>query len=108
MRPDSSHSVHGPEVARSRLTSSSSMIRPFSVSTRNIRPGRSRPLRTTFAAGTSMTPVSLPITMRPSSVTRKRPGRSPLRSSVAPTSVPSVKVIAAGPSHGSMSIEWYS
>ena len=45
---------------------------------------------------------------RPSVVTSQRPGRRPLRSRVAPTRVPSVKTMAAGPSHGSMIPEWYS
>ena len=39
---------------------------------------------------------------QPSLVTIQRPGRSPLRSSVAPMSRPSVKVTDAGPSHGSI------
>ena len=37
-----------------------------------------------------------------------RAGRKPLRSSVAPIERPSVKAIAAGPSHGSVSEAWYS
>ena len=43
---------------------------------------------------------------RPSAVTQYRPGRRPLRSSTAPTTVPSVNAISAGPSHGSMSAAW--
>ncbi|CNH05812.1 Uncharacterised protein [Mycobacterium tuberculosis] len=35
-------------------------------------------------------------------------GRRPLRSSTAPTMVPSVNVIDAGPSHGSIKDAWYS
>ncbi|MDF2554569.1 MAG: hypothetical protein K0R60_464 [Microbacterium sp.] len=56
----------------------------------------------------SSTPVSLPMTTRPSVVSVHRPGRRPFRSSVAPTTVPSVKMRAAGPSQGSICIEWYS
>ena len=36
-----------------------------------------------------------------------RDGRRPLRSSTAPTTVPSVKQTEAGPSQGSISDEWY-
>ena len=60
-----------------------------------------------IAAGSmSSTPTSLARTTRPSLVTQYRPGRSPLRSSTAPTTVPSVKATRAGPSQGSMSAEW--
>ena len=38
----------------------------------------------------------------------ERPGRSPLRSSVAPTWFPSVNVTSAGPSQGSILAEWNS
>lgn len=47
------------------------------------------------------------MTTRPSLVTQMRDGRRPLRSSTAPTMVPSVKVIDAGPSHGSINEAWY-
>jgi hypothetical protein len=50
----------------------------------------------------SSTPTSLASTTRSSSVTQNRAGRNPLRSRTAPTTVPSVKVTAAGPSHGSI------
>ena len=85
------------------------MIRPLPVSTRNMRPGSSRPLRDD-GRGVDVEHAGLAArsTTRPSSVTQYRPGRRPLRSSTAPMSVPSVNVIAAGPSHGSMSVEWYS
>ena len=43
-------------------------IRPSDVSTRNIRPGRSRPFAITSAAGMSSTPDSDAITTRPSLV----------------------------------------
>ena len=78
------------------------------VSTRNIRPGCSRIRRTTFDGSRSSTPASEAITTSPSSVTQMRDGRRPLRSSTAPTMVPSVNVIEAGPSHGSISEAWYS
>ena len=39
-------------------------------------------------------------------VRHHRPGRNPLRSNTAPTTVPSVKVTQAGPSHGSISEAW--
>ena len=46
--PASSHSAYGCSAARASLISSSSTIRPWAVSTRNIRPGCRRPLRTTL------------------------------------------------------------
>ncbi len=54
----------------------------------------------------STTPTSLASTTSPSSVTQKRPGRSPLRSSTAPITEPSVKHTHAGPSHGSINEAW--
>ena len=54
----------------------------------------------------SSTPTSLASTTNPSLVTQYRPGRSPLRSSTAPITVPSVNATQAGPSHGSMRVEW--
>jgi hypothetical protein len=54
----------------------------------------------------SRTPTSEAITTRPSSVTQIRDGRRPLRSSTAPTTVPSEKHTEAGPSHGSISDAW--
>ena len=47
-------------------------------------------------------PVSEPTKSRPSRVSEKRIGRSPLRSMPATTQRPSEAAIAAGPSHGSM------
>ena len=41
-------------------------------------------------------------------VSHQRPGRRPLRSSTAPSTVPSVNVTQAGPSHGSISEAWNS
>ena len=63
-------------------------------------------LRAMFSAGISRTPTSEAKTTRPSFVTQNREGRSPLRSSTAPTWWPSVKVTQAGPSHGSISDAW--
>ena len=54
----------------------------------------------------SSTPTSLARMTRPSRVTQYRPGRSPLRSSTAPITVPSVNAIRAGPSHGSIMAAW--
>lgn len=59
-----------------------------------------------LAGSRSSTPASDAITTKPSSVTQIREGRKPLRSSTAPMIVPSVKVIDAGPSHGSISEAW--
>ena len=59
-----------------------------------------------FSGASSITPVSEPRTTQPSLVSSQRPGRRPLRSSVAPISRPSVNEIAAGPSHGSIRHEW--
>ena len=72
-----------------------------------MRPGATRPLRTTAEGSIGTTPTSEARTTRPSSVTHQRAGRRPLRSSTAPTWVPSEKATAAGPSQGSMSMEWY-
>jgi hypothetical protein len=94
--------------ARLRLISSSLMIRPWPVSTSSIFPGRSRSLVTMRSAGMSSTPTSDAMMTRSSLVMQYRDGRNPLRSSIAPMSVPSVKAIDAGPSHGSISDEWYS
>jgi hypothetical protein len=72
----------------------------------NSLPGCSRPLRRTFDAGSFSTPDSEASTTQPSRVSSQRPGRRPLRSSVAPITRPSVKEIAAGPSQGSITHEW--
>ena len=108
-RTDSrTQSSQGFAAASSSLISASSTIRPARVSTRNMVPGATRPLRTTRRSPTSTTPTSDAKTTRPSSVCQKRPGRSPLRSSTDPTRTPSVNDTHAGPSHGSMRVEWYS
>ena len=104
--PSSNHCWYGLAVATSCLTSASSTIRPCSRSTRKSLPGCRRPLRLILLAGTSITPVSEPSTTQPSVVSSQRPGRRPLRSSVAPIMRPSVNVTAAGPSHGSMKQPW--
>ena len=100
-------SCHGLVAASSALISLSSTIRPSSVSTRNMVPGDTRPLRTTTRSPTSTTPTSEAKITRPSSVCQNRPGRNPLRSRTEPTRTPSVKDTHAGPSHGSMSVAWY-
>jgi hypothetical protein len=106
--PAATQCRYGPAAASWLLISSSSTIRPAAVSTRNIRPGRSRPLATTSAGSTSSTPASLARITRSSAVRHHRAGRSPLRSSTAPTSVPSVNATPAGPSHGSIRLAWNS
>ncbi len=91
----------GEERRRGRVfTSSSSSRRPSAVSTRKIRPGRSRPRRTTRAGSMSSTPTSLASTTRLVAGHPVRgPGRRPLpRSSTAPITAPSIKAISAGPS----------
>ena len=90
------------------MISSSETMRPWAVSTRNMRPGCRRILATTVDGSRFSTPASDAITTRPSLVTQMRDGRRPLRSSTAPITVPSVKHTDAGPSHGSISDEWYS
>ena len=104
--PAISQSSYGCSAASVALISSSSMIRPADVSTRNILPGASRPLATTLAGSRSSTPASLASTTSPSAVRHQRPGRRPLRSSTAPITVPSVNATAAGPSHGSIRLAW--
>ncbi len=61
-----------------------------------------------FSAGSSSTPVSEASTTQPSFVSIQRPGRRPLRSSVAPITRPSVNAIAAGPSQASIRHWWYA
>ena len=84
LRRTSGRTAAGAET--SRLISSSSTILPRSRSTRNSLPGWSRPFRTIFSGGSSSTPVSEAMTTQPSFVSYQRPGRRPLRSSVAPIS----------------------
>lgn len=56
----------------------------------------------------SSTPVSDAMTSRLSFVTVYLKGRSPFRSSTAPRVCPSLNVMSAGPSHGSMIPPWNS
>ena len=51
-------------------------------------------------------PDSEPMQTQPSRVIIQRPGRRPLRSSIAPRMLPSQKASAAGPSQGSTRREW--
>ena len=69
-------------------------MRPCSRSISSILPGCRRHLRTILSSGIGSTPASEAMTTWSSSVTRKRAGRRPLRSSVAPIWRPSVKAIA--------------
>ena len=78
------------------------------VLTTNIFPGSSRPLARMRSTGIGKAPASDASTTRSSAVTTYRAGLSPLRSRTAATCRPSVNAIAAGPSHGSISAEWYS
>jgi hypothetical protein len=57
-------------VGQRRLISSSPTMRPCAVSTRNIRPGCSRPFCTMRAGSIGSTPTSDAMTTRPSSVTQ--------------------------------------
>ena len=81
-------------------------MRPSAVSMSSILPGCRRPLATIWPDGTSSTPASLARMSRSSTVRHQRPGRKPLRSNTAPTTVPSVKVTQAGPSQGSIREAW--
>ena len=106
MTRSASHFPYGRRAARPCLISLSGTTSSRSTSTRKSLPGSRRPLAATSSAGTSITPVSEANTTQPSLVTSQRPGRRPLRSSVAPITRPSLNATAAGPSHGSTSEEW--
>ena len=69
-------------------------------STSSISPGPSRPRRTVSAGSNGTAPASDATATSRSLVTAKAAGRSPLRSTSAPTRRPSAKTIAAGPSQG--------
>ena len=69
-------------------------------STRSSSPGPSRPRRTVSEALNGTAPASEATATSRSRVTAKAAGRSPLRSTSAPTRRPSAKTMAAGPSHG--------
>ncbi len=100
--------AYGRCPAMRAFSSSSGTIRPSARSTRKSFPGCRRPLRTIVSGGSGSTPVSEASTTQPSAVSYQRPGRSPLRSSVAPMTRPSVNAIAAGPSHASVRQPWYA
>ena len=99
---------YGRRCASSSLISLSGTTCSRSRSTRKSLPGSSRPFDAISSAGTSSTPASEAKTTQPSLVTSQRPGRRPLRSSVAPITRPSLNATAAGPSQGSTSDEWYA
>ena len=90
------------------MISASLMTRPWTVSTISILPGLRRPVSTTFTESSGMTPASEARIIMPSSVTQYLAGRKPFLSSIPPASLPSQKRTAAGPSQGSMRMEWYS
>ncbi len=71
-----------------------------STSTTMISPGPRRRRSTVSAASMGMAPPSEAAATRPDAVTVTESGRRPLRSSMAPTRVPSLKHSAAGPSQG--------
>ncbi len=100
------HCPYGRRDAISHSTSRSASTHPRSRSTIHSAPGFSRPRRTTRSGSTGIAPLSDASTTQPSSVCSQRPGRSPLRSSLAPSIRPSLNVIDAGPSHGSISFSW--
>jgi len=76
------------------------------MSTKNILPGCNLPLRIMLSGGKSNTPTSLDRITNPSSVTQNLDGLKPFLSSTAPICLPSVNVTHAGPSHGSIKVEW--
>ena len=84
------------------LTSASSTMHPRSVSIKNILPGSSLPEILISAGSISRTPTSEDITTNPSLVTMYLAGLKPFLSKTAPIFLPSVKAMAAGPSHGSI------
>ncbi len=90
------------------MISASRRILPVDVSTMIIFPGLRRPVSTTSSGRNGITPASDARTIMPSDVTEYLAGRSPFLSSIPPARVPSVNRTAAGPSQGSISMEWYS
>ena len=82
-------------------------MRPSTVSTIIILPGLRRPVSIRSASEWTA-PASEARIMSPSPVTPYLAGRRPFLSSIPPASLPSVNRTAAGPSQGSMRIEWYS
>ena len=82
------------------LASASSRIARRPGSTSSSSPGPRRPRRTVSAAANGTAPASEATATSRSRVTANEAGRSPLRSTIAPTRTPSAKTIAAGPSQG--------
>ncbi len=74
--------------------------RPRRGSTSRSSPGPSRPSRVVSADAIGTAPASEAAATSRSRVTAKASGRSPFRSTRAPTRRPSPKTSAAGPSHG--------
>ena len=105
--PACSQSAYGCSAASSALISSSSMIRP-AAGVDQEDPAGLQPALAHHAARARCRARRPRRPARPGRrlVTQYRPGRRPLRSSTAPITVPSVKAISAGPSHGSISVEW--
>mmetsp|Transcript_51738 Transcript_51738/g.117845 ORF Transcript_51738/g.117845 Transcript_51738/m.117845 type:complete len:210 (+) Transcript_51738:58-687(+) len=97
---------HGCCAAISRLTCASVLRSPVTKSTVSISPGPSRCLETTSASSRGTTPVSDIMYTVPSLSWVTRAGRRPLRSSLAPTILPSENTSSAGPSQASCSVEW--
>ena len=90
----------GSERSTRAFASVSSRISRRPGSTSSSSPGPRRPRRTVSAGSSGMAPASDATTTSRSRVTAKDAGRSPLRSTSAPTRTPSANTIAAGPSHG--------
>ena len=74
----------------------------------NIFPGCRRPFSAISAGSKSMTPTSDATTIMSFFVMVYLAGLRPFRSSIPPAKRPSLNSSAAGPSHGSMRMEWYS
>ena len=86
----------------------SRMILPSVVSIMIIFPGFRRPVSTMCDSSMGITPASDARIIMPSSVTQYLAGRRPFLSSIPPAHLPSVNRTAAGPSQGSIRMEWYS
>ena len=80
----SNHFLYGCLVTISALISSSLIIRPWFISTKNIFPGSKRPCFSMFLGSKSITPVSEDIITYPSLVTEYLEGRKPFLSKTAP------------------------
>ena len=101
------HFLYGYFFTTSILISSSSIILPSSILTKNILPGSNLPCFKMLSGLISRTPVSEDIITYPSFVTEYLDGLKPFLSSRAPKNFPSVKGIEAGPSQGSIMHELY-